>query len=135
MSNLKFPVLLAVVLPLLAAPASAHHSFAAYDTSKTITVQATIKEFDWGAPHSSGSFMIMEPDGQAKTVSVVAGAPISFSSQGFHAHDFKKGLKVTLSYHPLRTGDTSGGSLVGLVFPDGRKYGDTAPGNTAAPPK
>jgi len=127
MSNLKFPVFLAVVWPLLVPPASAHHSFAAYDISKTITVQATIKEFDWGAPHSSGTFMIMEPDGQAKVVSVEAGAPNSFSSQGFHAHDFKKGIKVTLSYHPLRTGDTGGGSLVGLVFPDGRKYGGTQP--------
>jgi len=129
MSNLKFSTALAIVAPLLATSASAHHSFAAYDTSKTITVQATIKEFDWGAPHSSGSFMVMEPNGDVKTVSVVAGAPSSFSSQGFHSHDFKKGVKVTLFYHPLRDGSTSGGSLAGLVLPDGRKYGDTEPGS------
>ena len=134
MSNSKFSVVLTIVLPLLATTAAAHHSFAAYDTSKTITVQATIREFDWGAPHSSGSFMILQPDGQVKVVSLVAGAPNSFSSQGFHAHDFKPGIKVTLIYHPLRSGGTSGGSLAGIVFPDGRKYGDTGPGSSGASP-
>ena len=133
MSNIKFSAVLLIVLPLLATPAAAHHSFAAYDTSKTITVQATIKEFDWGAPHSSGSFMVMGPDGQAKVVSLVAAAPNSFSSQGFRAHDFKPGIKVTLIYHPLRSGSTNGGSLAGIVFPDGRKYGDTERGSGVPP--
>jgi hypothetical protein len=134
MSNSKFSFGLAIVLPFLATTAAAHHSFAAYDTSKTITVQATITEFDWGAPHSSGRFLIMGPDGQAKSVSVEAAAPNAFSRQGFRAHDFKKGTQVTLIYHPLRTGDTSGGSLAGLVFPDGRKFGETEPGS-GGPPK
>jgi len=134
MSKLKVSAALAIVLPLLATTASAHHSFAAYDTSKTITVQATIKEFDWGAPHSSGTFLVMGADGQAKSVSVEAAAPNAFSREGFRAHDFKKGTQVTLIYHPLRTGDTSGGSLAGLVFPDGRKFGTTEPGS-GPPPK
>jgi len=133
MSNLKFSAAIAIVVPLLATIASAHHSFAAYDTSKTITVQATIKEFDWGAPHSSGTFLVMQPGGEPKQVSVIAGAPNSFSNQGFRAHDFKKGLTVTLMYHPLRDGSTSGGSLAGIVFPDGRKYGETQPGSGGAP--
>ena len=35
------------------APANAHHSFNAYDMSKTESASGSIKEFRWGAPHSS----------------------------------------------------------------------------------
>ena len=34
----------------LAAPASAHHSFAMFDQSKTLTYRGTVKEFEWGNP-------------------------------------------------------------------------------------
>ncbi len=125
---------------LLASTAAAHHSFSAYDMSKIVTVEATIKEFNWGAPHSSGVFLVVGPDQQVHTITVVAPAPNLFVEQGFRARDFKVGDKVTLTYHPLRSGDVNAGSLAAIVFPDGRRFGvkevseGATPGAAGPPP-
>ena len=49
---------------ILAAPLWAHHSGAGYDMSKTLSADATLKEFRWGAPHSQVVFMIKGADGK-----------------------------------------------------------------------
>ena len=36
----------------IAAPAFAHHSFAMFDSDKTVTVKGTVKELEWTNPHS-----------------------------------------------------------------------------------
>ena len=133
MSVSKLTILAVAAWPLLLLPATAHHSAAAYDTSKTITVQATIKEFDWGAPHSIGTFLVMQPDGKVTTLSVGGGTPSAFDSQGVHARDFKKGTKVTLTYHPLRRGGNAG-LIATIIFPDGHKFNDDVSGSIAAAP-
>jgi hypothetical protein len=38
-------------LLLVSNPVLAHHGQAAYETGKTLTVQATMTEFDWTNPH------------------------------------------------------------------------------------
>ena len=45
----RFPTALATVL--MALPVAAHHSFAMFDFSKTMTVKATVTEFRWTNPH------------------------------------------------------------------------------------
>jgi hypothetical protein len=124
---------------LAAAPAFAHHSFNAYDMSKTETVSGTIKEFRWGAPHSSMVLVFTDKDGQPQTMSVVSGSPLAFSKQGFAPRDFHRGDKVTISYHP-NTGGGIGGALASLTLPNGQTYRDaevagaaTSLGVTGAP--
>jgi hypothetical protein len=68
-------VLWPMLLMAIAAPASAHHSFAGYDMSKTSNAQATIKEFRWGAPHSAAVFVIKGSDGKQQEVTVASAAP------------------------------------------------------------
>ena len=48
----------------ITAPVWAHHSAAGYDLSKTLSAQATLKEFRWSAPHSAAVFTIKGPDGK-----------------------------------------------------------------------
>ena len=50
--NLKVVSLAAVAAAAFAASALAHHSFAMFDAEKTITLQGTVKEFEWVNPHS-----------------------------------------------------------------------------------
>ena len=133
MFNPKLTMLALAALPLMPMAAAAHHSAAAYDTSKTVTVQATIEEFDWGAPHSVGTFLVMQPDGTVTRLSAGGGTPSSFDSQGVHARDFKKGTKVTLAYHPLRRGGNAG-LIATIIFPDGHKFNDDISGSIAAAP-
>ena len=122
-----------------AAPAFAHHSFNAYDISKTETVSGSLKEFRWGAPHSSMVLIYLDKNGKQQTMSVVSGSPLTFSKQGFTPRDFHRGDKVKLTYHP-NTNGAIGGALATLTLPDGRTYKDNeaaaagGPGPPALPP-
>jgi len=109
---------------IAAAPAFAHHSFNAYDMSKTEAVSGSIKEFRWGAPHSSMVVIYVDKSGKQQAMSVVSGSPAAFARQGFAPRDFHAGDKVTLTYHPNTSGG-AGGALATLTVPDGRTYKDS----------
>ena len=117
-----------LLLLAIAAPASAHHSPAGYDMTKTLTAPATIKEFRWGAPHSSAVFMIKGANGKPEEVVMVSSTPATFMKQGFKPRDFKVGDKVEVTWHPARSG--SGGQMDSMKLPDGRTFKETefAPG-------
>jgi len=110
-------------LGLAAVPATAHHSFAAYDMNQTLTGEGTLKEFRWGAPHSSMVLIYLDKGKQAQ-MSIVSGSPLLFSRQGFNPRDFKRGDKVKVTYHPNISGQP-GGAMVTLRLPSGRTFSDT----------
>jgi hypothetical protein len=103
--------------------AYAHHSFAAYDMARSVTVQATVKEFRWGAPHSSVVLVTKLPNGEARVLNLIAGPPDIFVRQGIAPKSLRAGDKVEATYHPNVNG-SAGGSLAGLTLPDGRKFKD-----------
>ena len=123
---------------LVSAPAFAHHSFNAYDMTKTETVTGSLKEFRWGAPHSSLVLVFVDKAGKEQQMSVISGSPMMFSKQGFAPRDFHRGDKIVVTYHPNTSGG-SGGALASLTLPDGKSYKDSeiavaaAPGGSAAP--
>ena len=39
-------------LAIYAIPAAAHHSFAMFDAEKTVTLDGSVKEFQWTNPHA-----------------------------------------------------------------------------------
>jgi hypothetical protein len=122
----------AAVVALAAAPAFAHHSFNAYDISKTESVSGSIKEFRWGAPHSSLVLVYLDKNGKQQTMSLVSGSPLMFSKQGFAPRDFHRGDKVTVTYHPNTSG-AGGGALASLTLPNGKAYRDAEVALAAAP--
>jgi hypothetical protein len=117
---------------LAAGPALAHHSFNAYDMSKVETVSGSIKEFRWGAPHSSMVLVFLDKDGKEQTMSVISGSPLMFAKQGFAPRDFHRGDKVTVTYHPNISGG-QGGALSTLTLPDGKTFNDGEATAVAAP--
>jgi hypothetical protein len=130
-----------LVAMAIALPVSAHHSFAGYDMTKTLTAKATIKEFRWGAPHSAAIFVIKGSDGKPQEMTVVSAAPTMFVKQGFKPKDFRAGDKVDITWHPTRNG-ALGGILASMTLPDGRTFkenefgqlGSGAAAKPAAPP-
>ena len=53
MSILRIGVMaIAAVVAVSAGTASAHHSTAMFDMTKNVTLQGTIKEFQWTNPHT-----------------------------------------------------------------------------------
>jgi hypothetical protein len=122
-----------MVAMAITAPVWAHHSGAGYDMTKTLTAEATLKEFRWGAPHSAAVFMIKGPDGKSEVMTVGAGGPGMFFKQGFKPRDFQVGDKMEISWHPSTSGQI-GGLLASMKLPDGREFKDVefAPGGVAA---
>jgi len=113
----------AIASGMIAFPVSAHHSAAGYDMSKTESAMATIKEFRWGAPHSSAIFIVKGPKGEPKELITSSAAPTSFMKKGFKPKDFKVGDNVEIAWHPTRSG-APGGILSSIKFNDGREFKD-----------
>lgn len=124
------PVLALAVLG--GGPAQAHHSFRAYDLTKSVAISATIKEFRWGAPHSSLIVMYKDANGQSSSMSLGSGSPTAFIKQGFQPRDFHIGDKVQVVYHPNVSG-LPGGFMAKLTTADGRTYSDMESGVQAPP--
>jgi hypothetical protein len=122
---------LALVLATSVLPATAHHSTAAFDTSRVVKIEGTITQFRWINPHASikidGKSEGDAPDG-LWTVEMTA--PNILINQGWTRTALKVGDKVTMFVNPLRNAvtlnDGSTGSLyVGVILADGSKLGQT----------
>jgi hypothetical protein len=107
----------------MAAPVSAHHSAAGYDLTKTLSAEATLKEFRWSAPHSAVVFVIKGADGKPQEVSMASASPASLIRQGFKPRDFKPGEKMKITWHPSKNG-AIGGTLKTMKLSDGRSFND-----------
>lgn len=109
------------MLASLAAGASAwaHHSFAAFDLTKEVDVQGTVKEFRWTNPHSYLVLAGKDAAGKTTDVRIEMNGPGYLVRNGWKRESLKPGDAVTATIHPLRDG-SPGGDLVKVVFADGR---------------
>ena len=107
---------------VFALPAVAHHSFAMFDADKTVTMNGTVKEFEWTNPHSWLRVMIEDQSGKSLQWAIEMGSPQQTSRIGWKADSIKPGDNVTIEMNPLRDG-TRGGTILSLTLPDGKKLG------------
>lgn len=92
----------------LAAPALfAHHSAAAFDTQKTVTVNGTVKSYRFANPHVQLLVDVTQEDGKVVTMDVEAGAASVLNGLGFGKDSLKVGEVVTISGNPDRTNPTA----------------------------
>src|SRR5215472_1424486 len=79
---MKFATLtLACSAALYAFPAVAHHSFAMFDANKTVTLQGTVKAFEWTNPHSWILVNVPNAQGRPEEWTIEAGAPAGLVRQ------------------------------------------------------
>src|SRR5689334_2912011 len=115
--NLKLISLSAVTIAAFAAPALAHHSFAMFDAEKTLTMQGTVKEFEWVNPHSWLRVMIKdEKTGQSAVWALELSSPARLKRMGMSADSVKPGDTVSVTFHPLKDG-ARGGQFIQAVLP------------------
>jgi hypothetical protein len=112
--------LTALAAGLLAVPASAHHSFAMFDAAKTVTLDGTVKEFEWVNPHSWIRMMVADANGMERQWAIEMGSPAQNTQRGFTATTLKPGDKISVQIHPLKDG-SRGGQFMGLTLADGKK--------------
>ena len=101
-----------------AVPALAHHSFAMFDMRQTLTLQGTVKEFQWTNPHCFVQLLVPTPDSMQEW-SVELHSPGDMYRHGWRPGTFKPGDKVTLMVHPDRDG-TKGGLFVSAIAANGQ---------------
>lgn len=103
-------------------PALAHHSFAMYDQTKTVTLTGVAYQFVAQANHAEIHFYVVGPDGKlvkdkdgknADWGVEMAGAA-AVAAQGITADSFKVGTIFSLHMNPLRDGSNFG-SRVGAI--------------------
>jgi hypothetical protein len=93
-------------------PALAHHSFGMFDLEKSVTVEGTVKDFQWNNPHVWIDLVITDPTThQPVGCSVEADAINIMTNKGWTRNSLKAGDQVKLEIHPLKSG-ALGGALV-----------------------
>lgn len=114
----------------LVAPASAHHSFAMFDQTKTVVLKGTVSEFQWTNPHS---FIELDVAGgpQAGHWAIELNSPNNLTRQGWKRTSIKPGDVVTVTLNPLVSGK-KGGLFNSVVLPDGKVLVGERPSNGQA---
>jgi hypothetical protein len=125
MRNFGAPVRAALVgvLVLVGGPAVAHHSFAMFDQTKSVTLKGTVTEFQWTNPHAFIHIEVPGGSGGKVMWQVELNSPNNLTRQGWRSTSVKAGDEVTLVIKPLRDG-SRGGLFVSMTLPDGRVLGD-----------
>jgi hypothetical protein len=120
-----------MALAMYSIPAFAHHSFAMFDADKKMTLEGTIKEFQWTNPHSWILIMVPNAQGTPEQWAIELGAPGGLARQGWVPKTLTPGMKVTAVIHPLKDG-THGGQYMAVTLPDGKLMGNPNNGNAPA---
>ena len=99
---------------LVAAPAFAHHSFAMFDSAKNVTLEGTIKEFQWTNPHSWIQIVVKDASGKDVEYSIEGGEPQRpGAAAGWKRTSLEAGRQGgAVIMHPLKDGTAGGSSLV-----------------------
>jgi Family of unknown function (DUF6152) len=109
---------------LAGASLAAHHSPVMFDMAKTQTLEGTVVEFAWTNPHSSIQLDVQTANGVERW-GVEMGSPNSMVKAGWKSTIIKAGDKVSVSVHPLKSGE-HGGIFMSITLPDGRRLGGRA---------
>jgi hypothetical protein len=110
----------------LVGPAAAHHSFAMFDSDKTVPLTGTVKEFQWVNPHTW--LHIMAPDSTGKVVEwkIEGRSPNVLSRRGWRKDMIKPGDRVTLMIHPMKDG-TAAGAITRITLANGKELNADTP--------
>jgi Family of unknown function (DUF6152) len=111
-----------IAVAVYAVPALAHHSFAMFDGEKKVTLEGTVKAFQWIYPHSWILLMVRNSEGQLEQWPIEMGSPGGLAREGWLPKTLTPGMSVTAVIRPLKDG-THGGQYLSVTFPDGRTLG------------
>ena len=120
----KLSVAVAGVVPLLmvaAAPARAHHAFAAeFDAERPIHLEGKVTKMEWINPHAWVHIEVEKPDGAVEKWMIEGGTPNTLLRRGFTKNSLLPGTKIVVEGYQAKDGSLKGNGR-DLTLPDGRK--------------
>ena len=108
-----------VLMIVMVAPALAHHSFAVYDHTRTLTIQGTVTKFQWTNPHGFIELDVHQNDGSVKHYSVELTSINMMQRVGWRSNMIKPGDKAQIVMAPLLSGEPVALGLE-VVLADGK---------------
>ena len=104
----------------------AHHSFAMFDQSRQVSLNGTVKDFQWTNPHAWIEVVVSDGNGGEDVWSVELNSPNNLIRQGWKRTAMKPGDKVTVVINPLKDGK-KGGLFNAVTLADGTVLGNPKP--------
>jgi hypothetical protein len=126
-SRAKLLCALAVVMFASTDTSIAHHSGSMWDSSRTVTLEGMVKEFQWSNPHCWIQLLITQAGAAANDAqewSIEMAAPIQVRQGGWKPGTLKAGDRIRVNIHPAHDGSRAG-NFVSAVSADGRPLGTT----------
>jgi Family of unknown function (DUF6152) len=112
----------AIAISAAAAPASAHHSFAAeFDATKAVNLTGVVTKVEWMNPHTYFYVDVKDESGKVTNWACEMGSPNGLTRQGWTRNTLKVGMVV--SFEGTRAKDGSFRANARNVTVDGKKLG------------
>ena len=123
---MKLPIMMVSAMAM-AVPLLAHHSFAMFDHSRTVTVKGKVTLFQWTNPHGYLEVDAPGSDGVVKHFTLELTSVNMLQRAGWRSNMIKAGDEIKAVISPLLSGQP-GGLLLDVTLPSGKKLESPVPG-------
>jgi hypothetical protein len=131
MRRIYFGVLAVLGAALAAAPAIAHHSFAAeYDSKKPVKITGTVTKVDWMNPHVYFFMDVEDDNGKVSQWGFEMGPPNLLQNAGWTRNTMKIGDVVVVEGTLAKDGSNQGNARTVTLASTGKRLGAASSENT-----
>ncbi|HLQ77581.1 MAG TPA: DUF6152 family protein [Terriglobia bacterium] len=101
-------LVVAAIVLVTAITAEAHHSFAMYDHSRTLTLKGTVTKFQWTNPHAYLEIDVKDAKGAVKHYTLEGTSINMMQRIGWRSNMIKFGDSIKVVMSPAISGDPVG---------------------------